>query len=302
VTAARRGENADPGPTIVVLGSLNMDLIVRAPRLPAAGETVTGTGMSTVPGGKGANQAVAAARAGGRVRMIGAVGADDFGGPLVRRLTDAGVDASRVRRLDTASGLALITVDDAAENTIVVVPGANGALTTLEEPDEAVIRGADLLVLQLVVPLDTVIRAAQVAAAAGVPVLLNPSPMPGDDRPLPAELLAAVGILVLNESEAAALPAGAEPAGGHVVTTLGAAGAAYRGPAGATARARPPAVQPVDTTGAGDAFTGALAVAWCTGREPADALRWACAAGALATTEAGAAAPLAADIDLAAAG
>src|SRR5690349_17597541 len=242
---------ADPRPTIVVLGSLNMDLIVRAPRLPAAGETLTGTGMSTVPGGKGANQAVAAARAGGRVRMLGAVGADDFGASLVRRLADAGVDPSRVRRLDGVSGLALITVDDAAENTIVVIPGANGGLTTLDAADETVIRDADLLVLQLEVPLDTVVRAARVAAAAGVPVLLNPSPIPAPDQPLPTELLAAVHLLVLNETEAAALPVGAVPGGGHVVTTLGAAGARYRGPDGATAQARPPAVRPVDTTGAG---------------------------------------------------
>lgn len=282
---------------IVVVGSLNMDLIIRAPRLPAAGETLIGTGMSTVPGGKGANQAVAAARAGGRVAMVGAVGGDDFGALLVRRLTGAGVDASRVRRLEGASGLALITVDAAAENTIVVVPGANGALTGIDEADEALIRAADLLVLQLEVPLDTVTRAARVAAAAGVPVLLNPSPMPAAECPLPAQLLAAVDILVLNESEAAALPAGATPGGGHVVITLGAAGARYRGPGGATAHARPPAVRPVDTTGAGDAFTGALAVAWSGGRDPAAALRWACAAGALATTEPGAAAPLAADID-----
>lgn len=184
-----------------MLGSLNMDLIVRSPRLPAAGETLTGTGFSTSPGGKGANQAIAAARAGGRVRMIGAVGADEFGSALVDALADAGVDTGRVRRVEGPTGIALITVDDAAENTIVVVAGANGTLTGLDEDDAAVIAAADLLVLQLEVPLATVTRAAQVAAAAGVPVLLNPSP----SRPLAPELLAAVTILVVNETEAAAL-------------------------------------------------------------------------------------------------
>jgi ribokinase len=289
---------ADPAPTIAVLGSLNMDLTVRTPRLPAAGETLTGTGFSTSPGGKGANQAIAAARAGGRVRMIGAVGADEFGSALVDALAGAGVDTGRVRRVEGPTGIALITVDAAAENAIVVVAGANGTLTGLDDDDAAVIAAADLLVLQLEVPLATVTRAAQVAAAAGVPVLLNPSP----SRPLPPELLAAVSILVVNETEAAALAADEIPGGGHVVTTLGAAGAWYRGPGGASAAAAAPRVEPVDTTGAGDAFAGALAVAWCRGDDPAAALRWACAAGALATTVPGAAAPFAAEIDRAAGG
>ena len=142
--------------------------------------------------------------------------------------------------------------------------------------------------------MDTVTAAAAVAAAAGVPVLLNPSPV----RALPAELLAAVDILVVNETEAAALD-DARSAGGHLVTTLGAAGARYLGPDGTVAQAAPPRVSAVDTTGAGDAFTGALAVAWSRGDDPATALRWACAAGALATTVpgAGAAAPMAADIN-----
>lgn len=278
-----------------MLGSLNMDLIVRSPRLPSAGETLTGTGFSTMPGGKGANQALAAARAGGQVWMIGAVGSDDFGSTLVDTLADAGVDTARVQRVDGRSGIALITVDDAAENTVVVVAGANGTLTGLDSIDEAAIAAADMLVLQLEVPLATVTRAAQVAAAAGVPVLLNPSP----SQPLPAELLAAVSILVVNETEAAALAADEVPGGGHVVTTLGAAGARYRGPGGASASAEAPRVEPVDTTGAGDAFAGALAVAWCRGDDPAAALRRACAAGALATTVpgAGASSPTAADID-----
>jgi ribokinase len=276
----------------VVLGSLNMDLIVRSPRLPSAGETLTGSGFSTLPGGKGANQALAAARAGGEVFMIGAVGSDEFGTSLVDALTGSGVDVGRVRRAPGPSGIAVITVDDAAENSIVVVRGANSSLTALDEDDVALIRAADMLVLQLEVPLETVTRAAQTAAAAGVPVLLNPSPI----QPMPPELPAAVSILVVNEHEAATLGADALP-GGHLVTTMGAAGARYRGPSGASASAVPPAVRPADTTGAGDAFTGALAVAWCRGDDPPAALRWACAAGALATTVPGASSPSAHDID-----
>jgi len=289
-----RWSASDPAPAITVVGSLNMDLIVRAPRLPNRGETLTGSGFSTAPGGKGANQALAAARAGGRVRMIGAVGRDDFGTTLMGTLADGGVDIERVRRDDRPSGVALITVADDAENTIVVVPGANAALTALDAADEAAIAAADLVILQLEVPPATVTRAAQVAAAAGVPVLLNPSPI----RPLPADLLAAVDILLVNETEAAELGADVLPGGGHLVTTLGAAGARYRGPGGAVATAIPPPVEPVDTTGAGDAFAGALAVAWCRGDDPAAALRWACGAGALATTVpgAGVAAPFAAEI------
>ena len=289
-----RATDGEPAPSIVVVGSLNMDLIVRSSHLPATGETLLGSSFSTLPGGKGANQAIAAARAGGRVRMVGAVGSDDFGAELTGALDGTGVDTGLVRRVAGSSGVALITVDDAAENTIVVVAGANAAMTTLDEADRAVIADADLLMLQLEIPLDTVTAAAAAAAAAGVPVLLNPSPV----RALPAELLAAVDILVVNETEAAALD-DARSAGGHLVTTLGAAGARYLGPDGTVAQAAPPRVSAVDTTGAGDAFTGALAVAWSRGDDPATALRWACAAGALATTVpgAGAAAPMAADIN-----
>lgn len=234
---------------------------------------------------------MAAAHAGGRVRMIGAVGDDEFGPALVGALDAAGVDTGRVRRVPGPSGIALITVDDAAENTIVVVGGANAALTDLDPDHRTVIAAADLLVLQLETPLATVTAAARLAAGAGVPVLLNPSPV----RPLPAELLAAVHILVVNEDEAAALGE-IRTGGGHLITTLGAAGARYRGPAG-EADATPPPVRAVDTTGAGDAFTGALAVAWSRGEDPAAALRRACAAGALATTRPGAAAPTSADVD-----
>ncbi len=293
-----------------MLGSVNMDLVVRTPRLPAAGETVLGSRFRTAQGGKGANQAIAAARAGGDVTMIGAVGSDAFGQELVDAVRAENISTLRLRRIDGPSGIAVITVDDEAENTIVVAPGANGTLTNLTGNDEAEIRRADLLVLQLEVPLDVVLAGARAAAAAGVPVLLNPSPA----RALPAELVGLVTVLVVNEGEGAVLGENALSVVPQVVTTLGARGARVRGPDGATVEVPAPRVAAVDTTGAGDAFAGALAVAWVRAarhRGPAgtdgwvepvvDAamLRWACAAGALATTApgAGASAPRRDEID-----
>jgi ribokinase len=267
-----------------VLGSLNMDLVVRAAHLPAPGETVLGNAFATSQGGKGANQAIAAARAGADVRMLGAVGADAFGADLVASLQAQGVGVDRLRTLDGASGIAVITVDDDAENTIVVAPGANALLTALTDADIGAIQTSALLLLQLEIPIQTVIAGAQAAAAAGVPVLLNPSPA----RPLPEALLSQVTILVLNEGEAQALGPGALAAVPHVVTTLGSAGASYRGPGDEFATARPPDVDPIDTTGAGDAFTGAFAVAWAEGVDPATALIRGCVAGALTSTRPGA--------------
>jgi len=280
-------------PRLAVLGSINMDLRVRAPRLPSAGETILGSEFATGQGGKGANQAIAAARAGAQVAMIGATGDDAFAVELVEALTLAGVDSAGIRRLAGPSGIAVITVDDNGENTIVVAPGANGGLTGLTAADLATIRGADLLLLQLEVPLEVVTAAAECAATAGVAVMLNPSPA----VPLPPNLLASLKLLVLNEGEAQTLGADNLAEVPHVVTTLGSAGARYRGPAGDQIVATPPAVHTVDSTGVGDAFTGAFAVAWLAGHDPAGALDWACAAGALATTTPGASAPSRAEID-----
>jgi len=280
-------------PRLAVLGSINMDLRVRAPRLPSAGETILGSEFATGQGGKGANQAIAAARAGAQVAMIGATGDDAFARELVEALTGAGVDSAGIRRLAGPSGIAVITVDDNGENTIVVAPGANGRLTGLTAADLATIRGAELLLLQLEVPLEIVTAAAESAAAARVPVMLNPSPA----VPLPPNLLASLTLLVLNEGEAQTLGADNLAEVPYVVTTLGSAGARYRGPAGDQIVATPPAVRTVDTTGAGDAFTGAFAVAWLASHDPAGALDWACAAGALATTKPGASAPGRAEID-----
>jgi ribokinase len=291
--AAKDAAEPAARPRLVVLGSINMDLRVRAPRLPLAGETILGSAFATGQGGKGANQAIAAARAGAEVAMIGAIGDDAFGVELVESLTAAGVDSTGIRRLDGPSGIAVITVDNSGENTIVVAPGANGRLTELSAIDIATIRDAELLVLQLEIPLGAVTAAAEAAAAAGVPVLLNPSPA----TPLPPRLLASLTLLVLNEGEALTLGPDTLAAVPHLITTLGSAGARYRGPGGDELVAIPPAVEVVDTTGAGDAFTGSFAVAWLTGEDPAAALGWACAAGALATTKPGASAPTRAEID-----
>ena len=196
------------------------------------------------------------------------------------------MSTDRLGAVPGSSGIALITVDDAAENTIVVVPGAN-ARVRVTAPDAELIAGADMLLIQLELPMPTVLAGARAAAAAGVPVLLNPSPV----APLTAELLELITVLVLNEGEADALGPAALAGVPHVVTTLGASGARYAGPDGARCEIPAPPVVAVDTTGAGDAFTGTLAVAWARGLAPAEAVRLACIAGSLATTYRGATAP-----------
>ncbi len=272
--------------SVSVLGSINMDLVAHADRIPRPGETVLGSAFSTAPGGKGSNQAIAAARAGADVTFIGAVGDDQFAPALVSTLEAAGVSTARLRRVPGASGIAVISVDAAAENNIIVIPGANATVTELTDDDATAISGSALLVTQLETPLTTVVAGARAAAAARVPVLLNPSPV----RELPPELVDAVTILVVNEGEAEQLGTAVTDRVTHVVTTLGGRGARYRGPAGSTVTVPAPEVAAVDTTGAGDAFTGALAVAWAEGLPVRTALQWACAAGALATTTQGASA------------
>ncbi|MGY2114260.1 ribokinase [Nocardia gipuzkoensis] len=268
-------------PAIVVLGSINMDLVTTTGRRPEPGETVLGTGFAMVPGGKGANQAVAAQRAGGEVRFLGAIGTDVFAAELRRTLTDAAVSTDRLRTVAGPSGVATIVVDGDGENSIIVVGGANARMTGLTEHDLAAIAAADILLCQLEIPVDTVAAAAHHARANGTTVVLNPSPV----RHLPAELWADVDVAVVNSGEAERLGADLDPVA-HLVVTRGAAGADYRGPAGACLSRPSPQVDVVDTTGAGDAFTGALAAAWHRG--PEWALTWACAAGALATTRLGA--------------
>jgi ribokinase len=286
--------------TLVVVGSLNMDLVVRSPRFPAPGETVIGGAFQAVPGGKGSNQAVAAARLGAQVAMIGRVGPDAYGSELIEGLVAAGIDHSHVHRdPETATGVALIVVTDRGENSIVVAPGANLRLSPADvDRAEATIASAQTLLLQLESPIETVHRAAQVARSHGVRVILNPAPA----RALPAELLALVDVLIPNESEAAILAgdsvdnrADAEAAAAGllrlgietVILTLGSQGSLLAG-RDMVQRYPPYDVEPVDTTAAGDAFVGGLAVALTEGQSLPDAVRWGNAAGALAATKPGA--------------
>jgi ribokinase len=259
---------------VVVLGSLNLDLVTTVDAHPTPGETVRGTGLARLPGGKGANQALAAARAGAQTRLIGRVGADEAGSAYRSGLSERGVDCTGIEAVDgEPTGHALIAVDARGENTIIVIPGANGALDESQLADPATVEaitGADVLLLQLEIPLPTVRRAASLARDAGVRVLLNPSPW----ADLPADLLAAADPVIVNEHEAALLPPGQA---GSVCVTLGADGARWGDHHVAAAR-----IDVVDTTGAGDAFAGTLAAALATGAGEREAL----AAATAAATEA----------------
>lgn len=280
---------------IVVVGSLNMDLVVCSPRHPQPGETLLGSEFHTFPGGKGANQAVAAARLGGHVKMIGCVGEDAFGNALLQALSKDGVDTRHVGRLERVpTGVTLITVDAAGQNAIVVVPGANGELSP---PDllaaGSAFEGASVVVMQLEIPLLTVAYAADLAHRAGARVVLNPAPA----QPLDAALLKRVDVLIPNQPEAALLT-GAASAGesarrlmawgvGSVIVTLGADGVLV---VESESQTYIPAhrVSAVDTTAAGDAFVGAFAVALFEGHSTREAAMWGNAAGALAVTRPGA--------------
>jgi ribokinase len=271
---------------VVVVGSLNQDITVETDRRPEGGETVLGRTVATASGGKGANQAVAAARAGARVAIVGCVGADAAGKTMLAGLQAAGVDTAAVRALDEApSGTALIVVDAAGENSIVVVPGANARLGA-PDVEAALGRAAPPLVLaQLEVPEEAVVAAARAAGR----FVLNASPV----RRLPPELLEAADPLIVNAGEAAAVT-GADTAdpralaeAAHargirsIVITLGAQGALWSTGDGIVKRAAPP-VEVVDTTGAGDVFAGTLAAQLSRGAGREGALQAAVEAGAAA--------------------
>jgi ribokinase len=278
-----------PRDAILVAGSANLDFVVRADHVPAPGETVLGRELAIIPGGKGANQAVACARAGGAAtRMLLALGDDAFAPLMEQSLRAAGVALHVVRVSRAASGVALICLADNAENAITVAPGANAMLRGSDLP---ALDGVGYLLLQLETPLETVAAFARTARDSSVQVLLNAAPA----RALPAGLLATIDVLIVNEDELAKV------AGGHgrvadvlagldvpcAVVTLGGRGccATQRG----TYFLQPAfAVQPVDTTAAGDTFCGALAAALCAGYPLPQALRRASAAAALATTRVGA--------------
>ncbi|MFE5187741.1 ribokinase [Streptomyces sp. NPDC056628] len=278
---------------IVVLGSTNMDLVTYVEKAPQRGETVTGREFRTIPGGKGANQATAAARAGGGVLMIGAVGNDTYGTQLRSALEHSGVDTDDLRTVEGPSGTAHIVVDDEGGNAIVVIPGANGTLDHLSPGDEGVIAAADTLLLQLEIPLAAVLAGARAARRHGVRTVLTPSPA----QPLPDELLGTIDLIVPNEHEAATLTGRTDPreAAGvlldlvpEVVVTLGASGSLYAARGAEPLTVPAPKVTAVDSTGAGDTFVGALAVALGEGRPMPDALTWASCAAALSVQREGA--------------
>ncbi|WP_433766690.1 ribokinase [Pseudomonas putida] len=285
---------------VVVIGSLNMDLVTRASRLPRGGETLIGQSFATVSGGKGANQAVAAARLGAQVSMVGCVGSDAYGAQLRAALMAEQIDCQAVSTVDGSSGVALIVVDDNSQNAIVIVAGANGELTpALIGCFDSVLQTADVIICQLEVPDATVGHALKRGRELGKTVILNPAPASG---PLPAHWYANIDYLIPNESEASALSGlpvdsreTAETAAtrlielgaGKVIITLGAQGAVLAD--GKRFEHFPaPIVKAVDTTAAGDTFVGGFAAALASGKSEAEAIRFGQVAAAMSVTRAGA--------------
>lgn len=271
-----------------------MDLVAVVERVPELGETVAGTAFLQIPGGKGANQAIAAARAGADVKMLGAVGGDAFGEEIRQVLGQAGVDTSGVVSSSVPTGTAHIVVDARGRNSIVVVPGANGTVERLSAAHRTVIASTDMLLLQLELPLAAVVEAATWARRHDKQVVLTPSPV----VELPDELVAAVDLLVPNEHEAARLTGERDPvtaaralvtAGARaVVVTLGEQGSLHVSDQTEVVRAEAPHVEAVDSTGAGDTFVGALSVALSEDRPLRSALEFATAAAALSVQRRGA--------------
>ena len=277
-----------------------MDLVTRASRLPRAGETLIGQTFSTVPGGKGANQAVASARLGADVAMIGCVGSDAYGTQLRDALRAEGIDCQAVSTVDGSSGVALIVVDDSSQNAIVIVAGSNGELTPASlQAFDTVLQAADVVVCQLEVPMDTVGFTLKRGRELGKTVILNPAPA---SAPLPGEWYASIDYLIPNESEATALSgitvdtldsaklaatqlikAGA----GKVIITLGSQGALFAD-GQSFEHLLAPKVQAVDATAAGDTFVGGFAAALASGKSEAEAIRFGQVAAALSVTRAGA--------------
>jgi ribokinase len=286
---------------ILVVGSINMDLVVRVPQMPVPGETVLGDAFQTFPGGKGANQAVGAARLGGQVTMVGKVGEDGFGSELRASMAADGINLNHVTVDPTVStGIAMITVDQSGQNSIVVASGANMALTA---DDVARAWGqlapVDVVVLQLEIPAACNLQAARLAKEMGARIILNPAPA----RPLSAELLQLVDVIVPNEKETSLLtglpvdsPAQVESAAeallnmgmGSVVLTLGSRGALVLESSGEVSRLESHQVEVVDTTAAGDAFVAGLSVRLAEGASLAEAAVFGNGSGALAVSRMGA--------------
>ncbi len=264
--------------TVTVIGSVNLDIVARAAKLPVPGETVTDAVLHHFPGGKGANQALAARRLGAEVSLIARVGDDSYADEALVLLREGGVDLSNCTAVPgAATGTALIAVAPSGENQIVVAPGANRSLSA----DDIEIPTADAMICQLEVPVDTVAHAAD---NFGGFFCVNLAPAMRVD----VSILQRADLVVVNETESAWYGTTLSACGGMVATTRGSGTATLEKGGEIIAEASPPAVDAIDTTGAGDTFTAALTVALVEGREPADALRFACAAGSLATTRLGA--------------
>jgi len=293
---------------IVVVGSVTMDMVTCTPQIPRTGQTVIGTSFSTTPGGKGANQAVAAARLGYPVQFIGHVGDDVYGPNLIQNLRNAGVDTSSLTPVSGSSGLAPIFLAEDGQNAIVVVPGANGKV----EPDYIdqhieVIRNAGMVLCQLELPMRTTEHTIALCAGLGVPVMLDPAPAAA----LPDSIWKQVAWFTPNETEAGFYlddNSAPESVAKHlldrgltaIVLKRGSEGAYIATSEGNSGWAKPYSVEAIDTVAAGDCFNGAFAVALLEGKDPLDAARFACAASAISVTRRGAQAsmPTRADVDL----
>lgn len=284
-------------PDILVIGSLNADLVVRTPHFPQPGETISGEGLQVIPGGKGANQAVAAARLGTNVSMLGRVGKDNFGDFLLENLKTNNVDSQFVQRDDASTGTAIIVVDADGQNSIVLSPGANGKVSSTDV-EHASFPSFGLLLLQLEIPTPTVLSAAKLAKQNGVRVVLNPAPA----QELPEELVSLTDYLIPNETELSLLTnhivndiSSAEKAAKtlldrgvqNIIVTLGKNGALIVTDK-QVSHVEAFKVDVVDTTAAGDAFIGGFATALLHGKSIEDAVRYGCATGALAATKFGA--------------
>jgi ribokinase len=278
---------------VVIVGSANMDVVFTVERMPAPGETLLADGAERHPGGKGLNQAAAAARSGASTIFIGALGTDSFGDSLADAMTASGVSGEFVRRTEQDTGQAFILVDSSAENLIVVASGANAMMTSLTEKEQDAITASQVLLMQLELPMATVVQAAATAKAAGCAVMLNAAPAAALDD----ELINLLDYLIVNEHEAC-LIGGSDDLSiassklaarvDTLIVTLGARGSRLYKAGELVAEVTPPQVDAVDTTGAGDTFCGALAAAIAEGRDLVDAARFATAASALSVERVGA--------------
>ena len=284
-------------PNILVIGSLNTDLVVRTPRFPQPGETISGEDLQVIPGGKGANQAVAAARLGAQVSMLGRVGQDDFGSFLLDNLKTNKVDTQLIQRDESSTGTAIIIVDENGQNSIVLSAGANGKVSAVDV-EHASFPTFDLLLLQLEIPIPTVLSAAKIAKQNGIRILLNPAPA----KQLPEELISLADFLIPNETELSLLtgmevkdiPSAERAAKSllargvqNVIVTMGGNGALV---VTKELTKHIPAfeVDVIDTTAAGDSFIGGFATSLLENKAIKDAVRYGCATGALAATKFGA--------------